>query len=275
MMDLPGVVRPLFWPGHALQSLDVRGEDRPDSILTLHHAVDNEDGLTVRDLTVTVVDVGLDRDIDLSELVFEREEADLLRGRWGLAGDDEPGDPHSSTAGDRRKLVALEGAELVQPVPAEMDEVVAGREIGDAVLELVDVEIVELGKAGRYRFQLQLRLRLDAAPQHAAVPSLLPAPQQLAAWPAEPVERADHDEVADGMRADGAAAEAVEEIVKRGVGAAADALGDDGLASILTEVADIVEADSHRPGQNRHDMRVWRQKFVWEPYETRVWRQTC
>src|SRR5713226_7637642 len=100
-----------------------------------------------------------------------------------------------------------------------MDEVVAGRKIGDAVLELVDVEVVELGQAGRDGFELEFRLRLDAAPQSVAVPSLLPAPEQLAAWPPEPVEGADHDEVAHGVGADGAAAQAVEEIVERGVGA--------------------------------------------------------
>src|SRR5438309_6209300 len=40
------------------RSLDVRGEDRPDAILSLHHPVDDEDWLAVGDLTVAVVDVG-------------------------------------------------------------------------------------------------------------------------------------------------------------------------------------------------------------------------
>src|SRR5713226_8727712 len=104
-------------------------QDRPNSVLALHHSVDDEDGLAVRDLPVAVVDVGLDRHVDLSELVLEREEADLFRGRGCLTGDDEPGDSHLSAAGNSWELVALEGAELLEPVSAEMDEVVAGRKI--------------------------------------------------------------------------------------------------------------------------------------------------
>src|SRR5690349_9550719 len=134
MMDLPVVVRPLFWPGHALQGLDVRGEDRPDSILALHHAVDDEDGLAVRDLAIAVVNVGFDGHVDLPEFVFQREEADLLRGRGCLACDDQPGNPHPSPTWDGWQLVAFERAELFEPVSAEMDQVVAGRKVGDAVL---------------------------------------------------------------------------------------------------------------------------------------------
>ncbi len=160
-------------PRHAAESLDVGRQHRPNTVLPLHHPVDDEDGLAVGDLPVSVVDVGLDRHVDLAELVFEREEADLLGGRWGLAGDDEPGNPDSSATGDRRQLVAFEGAELFEPVPAEVDEVVACRKIGDAVLELVDVEGVEIRQAGRDRVQPQLRLGLDAATQPVAVPALL------------------------------------------------------------------------------------------------------
>src|SRR5258706_16328864 len=77
------------------------------------------------------------------------------------------------------------------------------------------------------------------------MPPLLPAPQELAPGLAERVEGADHDEVAHRTRTDGAAAKAVDEIVERPVGAA-PALDDDGLASVLAEVAHVVEPDAHR-----------------------------
>src|SRR6266849_11060025 len=158
MMDIAVVVGPWFGPRYAFEGLDFGRQDRPNSVLALHHAIDDENRLAVGDLPVTVVDVGLDRHVDLPELVFQGEEADLLRGRGGLSGDDKPGDPHSSAVGDVGELVALEGAELFQPFSAEMDEVVSGREIRDSVLELVEVEIVELGQAGRDGFEVQLRL---------------------------------------------------------------------------------------------------------------------
>ena len=47
-----------------------------------------------------------------------------------------------------------------------------------------------------------------------AVPALLPAPEQLASRPAERVEGADHDEVADRARAHRAATQAIDEIVE-------------------------------------------------------------
>src|SRR6266849_6998249 len=239
-------------------------QDRPNPVLALHHSIDDEDWLAVRDLAVTVVDVGLDRHVDLSELVLEREESDLFRRRRRLPRDDQPGDPHSSTARDCWELVALQGAELLEPVSAEMDEVVAGRKIGDAVLELVDVEVVELGQARRDGFELEFRLRFDAASQSVAVPSLLPAPEQLAAWPAEPVEGADHDEVANGVGADGATAESVEEIVEGGEGAGPGAFGDDRVASVLAEVAHVVEADAHGVGLlNRQGCQVFGIHIPW------------
>ena len=80
-----------------------------------------------------------------------------------------------------------------------------------------------------------------------AVPSLLPAPEQLAPRLAECVEGADHDEVADRARAHGRAAQPVEKIVEGGV-RAVGALIDDRLAPVLAEVADVVEADTHGVG---------------------------
>src|SRR5436305_7810815 len=119
----------------------------------------------------------------------------------------------------------------------------AGREVGDAVLELVGVELVDGRQRGRGGAEAELGLRLDSLAEAAAVPPLLPAPEQLAAGPAEAVERADHDEVAHGFGADRAAAKAIEEVVERGEGAVAIALGDDGVPAGLAEVADVVEAD--------------------------------
>src|SRR5207248_9132217 len=112
------------------------------------------------------------------------------------------------------ELLALQRAHLTQAIAAEVDEVVAGREVGDAVLELIGVEVVDVGEGGGGAVESKLRLLGDAAAKALAVPSLLPAPQQLAAGFAERVERADHGEVAHGAWTDGSAAEAVEEIVE-------------------------------------------------------------
>jgi len=79
----------------------------------------------------------------------------------------------------------------------------------------------------------------------STVPSLLPAPEERAARIAEGVEGADHDEVADRARADGAAAEAAEEVIEGKKRAAALAVGDDRLAPLFAEVANVVEADAH------------------------------
>src|SRR5207244_1608037 len=84
--------------------------------------------------------------------------------------------------------------------------------------------------------------------QALAVPSLLPAPQQLPARLAQRVERADHGKVAHGAWTDGPTAEAAEEIVEGLVETAPVAFLDDGLAAFLAQVADIVEADAHGIG---------------------------
>src|SRR6266700_6874926 len=91
---------------------------------------------------------------------------------------------------------------------------------------------------------------MDSLAQAPAVPSLLPAPKQIAPGPAETVEGAHHHEVAHGAGADGAAEKAIEKSVEGGVGAATLAFGDDGLASVLAEVADVVEPDAHAVGLN-------------------------
>src|SRR5438067_8148230 len=108
---------------------------------------------------------------------------------------------------DLLELLALQRAHLAQAIAAEVDEVVAGREVGDAVLELVGVEVVDVGEGGGGAVESKLRLLGDATAQALAVPSLLPAPQQLAAWLAQRVERADHGKVAHGARTDGTAAQ--------------------------------------------------------------------
>src|SRR6202166_5292856 len=128
-----------------------------------------------------------------------------------------------------------------------MDEVVAGRKVRDAVLELVGVEGVDVGEGGRGAVEAQLGLLLDALAQALAVPPLLPAPEELAARLAKRVEGADHDEGADRARADRRAAQPVEEIVEGGVWAVGT-LRDDRLAAFLAEVADVVEADAHGVG---------------------------
>src|SRR5258708_20159863 len=90
-----------------------------------------------------------------------------------------------------------------------------------------------------------------------AVPALLPAPQQLSARLPEPVEGAHHDEVAHSAGADGAAPKTVDEIIEGGIGATG-AFGDDRLAPILAEVADVVEADAHAVGVlNRQGCRAF------------------
>ena len=59
------------------------------TVLALHHAVDDQDGLTVGHLAVTIVNVGFDGHVDLAELVLEGEETNLLGRARCLAGDDE------------------------------------------------------------------------------------------------------------------------------------------------------------------------------------------
>src|SRR6202040_1394860 len=102
---------------------------RIDPVVALHHAVDDQDGLAVGDLPVAVVNVRFDGDVDLAELVFQGEESDLLRGRGGLSGDDQAGDPHLLAVAYGRELVALQRAQLPQAFAAEVDEVVAGGQI--------------------------------------------------------------------------------------------------------------------------------------------------
>src|ERR1700719_3179909 len=121
-----------------------------------------------------------------------------------------------------------------------MDEVVAGREVRDAVLELVGVKGVDVGEGGRGAVEAQLGLLLDALAQALPVPPFLTAPEELAARLAERVKSADHDEVAHRARADRGAAKPVEEIVEGREGTVS-ALVDDRLATFLPQVADVVE----------------------------------
>ena len=67
---------------------DRNGQQRPHSVVALHHPVDDENrlgGLT----PVALVDLRLDRHIDVAVLVLQREEADLPRGGRRLPGDDQ------------------------------------------------------------------------------------------------------------------------------------------------------------------------------------------
>src|SRR5438128_3392757 len=104
------VVGALGRPRDAVERLDVAREHRMDAVLALHDAVDDQDRLPVGDLAVAVVNVRFDRHVDLAELVFEREESNLFRGRWRLPGDHKAGDPDVLVVGHRRQLVALERA---------------------------------------------------------------------------------------------------------------------------------------------------------------------
>src|SRR6266581_9489509 len=113
-----------------------------DAVLALHHSVDDEDRLPVGDLTISLVDVGFDRHVDLAELILEGEESNLLRRARSLARDDQPRDPNRLVVAGRWELVAFQRTNLDQAVAAEVDEEVAGREVGDSVLELVGVEVV-------------------------------------------------------------------------------------------------------------------------------------
>src|SRR5690348_16215040 len=100
------VMRALLWAGDAFQRLDVAGENGMDSVLTLHHSVDDQDRFAVGHLAIAIEHVGLDRHIDLAELVLEGEEADALGGRWSLSGDDKAGHPNAPAALDLGDLVA-------------------------------------------------------------------------------------------------------------------------------------------------------------------------
>src|SRR5262245_38157782 len=133
-----------------------------DSVLTLHHAVDDQDRLAVGDLAVLVVDLWLDGDVDLTELVLEGEETDVIGGGGSLAGDDQAGDADALPAADLRDFVGFERAHRAQALAAEMDEVVAGREVGDAVLELVGVEVVDARQLGRGGVEAELGLPVDS-----------------------------------------------------------------------------------------------------------------
>src|SRR5207245_8718819 len=97
-----------------------------------------------------------------------------------------------------------------------------------------------------------------------AVPSLLPAPEQLAPRSTEPVERAHHHEVSHGARTDPTASEAIDEVVERGVGPVVLPFLDDGLATFFAEVADVVEADAHGMGVlMRQGWRVFKIHIPW------------
>ena len=103
-----------------------------------------------------------------------------------------------------------------------------------------------MGESGRCAGKAELRLLVDPAAEAFAVPSLLPSPGELAPWPAQGVESADHDQVADGTRTDRPATQAAQEIVEGSVWTIGIALVDDRLATVLAQVADVVEADPHR-----------------------------
>src|SRR6266508_5192586 len=147
--------------------------------------------------------------------------------------------PNSSSRVKKRILCA-------EAVAAEVDQVVAGREIRDPVLELVGVELIDVGKRGRSAGKTELCLLVDPAAEAFAVPSLLPSPGELAPWLAEGVEGADHDQVADRTGTDRPTTQPAQEIVERPVWTFGVAFLDDRLATLLTQVADIVEADPHR-----------------------------
>src|SRR5438552_7696339 len=216
-----------------------------DAVLALHHSVDDQDRLPVGDLAIAVVDVGFDRHVDLAELILEGEETNLLRRARSLAGDDQPRDPHRLVVPDRWEPVAFQRAHLAQAVAAKVDEVVAGREIGDPVLELVGVEIVDVRQGGRGPIESQLGLFVDAAPETFAVPPFLPSPEQLATRLLEAVKGPHHDQVADRLWTDRTAAKAAEKVVEGFVGSLVGAFVDDRLATLFTEVADVVETDAH------------------------------
>src|SRR2546423_351496 len=123
------VVGARFGSWHAAERLDVVGQHRPHAVLPLQGPVDDQDGLTVGDVAVSLVDVRFDGHVDVAELVLEREKANALRCGWGLTGDDQAGYPNLIAARDRWHLVASQGVELIQAPAAEMDEVVTGGEV--------------------------------------------------------------------------------------------------------------------------------------------------
>src|SRR5439155_18348478 len=157
------VVRALGGSWDSIQGLDMAGQYRMDAVLALHDPVDDQDGLAVGDLAVAVVDVWLDRHVDLAVLVLEGEEADLLGRARRLAGDDEPSDADRPVVAYRRELVAFDRAHCAQAVATEVDEVMASREVADPVLELVGIEGIDVGQHGGCGVEPQLRLFFDAS----------------------------------------------------------------------------------------------------------------
>src|SRR6202011_593407 len=104
------------------------------------------------------------------------------------------------------------------------------------------------GQVGSRAVETQRGLFLDPSAQAVTMPSLLPAPEELAAGLGERIEGTDHDEVANRARPNGGAAKSVEEIVEgrvRSVGT----LIDDCFAAVLSQVPHVVEADAHGVGQ--------------------------
>src|SRR2546430_3625580 len=75
------VVRAGLRPRYPFERFDVAREHRPDAVLALHPAVDDEDRLVVGDSSVPGVDVGLDWDVDVARLGLQRGGADLPCGR--------------------------------------------------------------------------------------------------------------------------------------------------------------------------------------------------
>ena len=69
-------------------------EHAEDAVLFLQPAVHDQDRLQVGHLPVALIDRRPQDDIDVAELVGEREELELLAGRGRLARDHQAADPN-------------------------------------------------------------------------------------------------------------------------------------------------------------------------------------
>ena len=91
---------------------------------------------------------------------------------------------------------------------------VAGGEVGDPVLELVGVEVVDVGEGGGFGCGAELRLHGDPFAQAVAMPALLPTPEKITTRLSELVEGADHDHVPDRTRSNRSSTQPVEKVVE-------------------------------------------------------------
>ena len=99
------------------------------AILFLQAPVHDQDRLQVCDLPVPLVDRRPQDDVDVAELVGQREELELLAGRWRLPRDHQTADSHLRAVADARPdRLRVDHVQCIELGPVEMNEVVGGRQ---------------------------------------------------------------------------------------------------------------------------------------------------